>query len=341
MLHLARAAIAAIVVSTLLIPVTHAQEPSQVNIYSYRQPFLIEPLFEAFTNDTGTQVNVVFAKEGLIERLSREGRNSPADLLLTTDIGVLLDAVEAGIAASVTTPALESNVPAQYRHPDGLWYGLTLRARIIVTSKERVEPGAIASYEDLADPQWQGRICTRSGKHVYNVALIASMIDQHGEDQAEQWLRGVKENLARRPQGNDRAQVKAIKEGVCDVAVINSYYMGAMLSDPEQRQWADAVSIVFPNQDGRGTHVNISGVLLTESAPNRDNAVQLMEFLSDDQAQQIYAEANHEYPVKAGVPKSELLQSWGDFKADSLPLAEIAGLREAAIQMVDRVGYDE
>lgn len=341
MLQLVRAAAAAVVVCTFLLPAASGQESGEVNIYSYRQPFLVEPLFDAFTRDTGIEVNVVFAKEGLIERLSREGRNSPADLLLTTDIGVLLDAVETGSAASVTTPELEANVPAQYRHPEGLWYGLTVRARIIVTSKERVEPGAIETYEDLADPKWKGRICTRSGKHVYNVALTASMIAHHGADQAEQWLRGVKENLAQRPQGNDRAQVKAIKEGVCDVALINSYYMGAMLSDPEQRRWADAVNILFPNQDGRGTHVNISGVLLTESAPNRDNAVRLMEFLSDDEAQQIYAEANYEYPVKADVPKSELLESWGDFKADTLPLAEIANLRAAAIQMVDRVGYDE
>ena len=341
MSQLTRVVLALAVLSCAWLPVAGAQHSGEVNIYSYRQPFLVEPLFEAFTRDTGIKVNVVFAREGLVERLAQEGRNSPADLLLTTDIGVLLDAVKAGLAAPVGTPKLEAAVPAQYRDPEGLWYGLTVRARIIVTAKDRVTPGAITRYEDLASPELKGRICTRSGKHLYNVALIGSMIAHHGEAEAEQWLRGVKANLAQRPQGNDRAQVKAITEGVCDVAIINSYYMGAMLADPEQRAWAESVNIVFPNQDDRGTHVNISGVLLTQNPPNHDNAVRLLEFLTDDQAQEIYAESNNEYPVKPGVKASALLSSWGDFEADELPLAKIAELRGDAIRMVDRVGYDE
>ena len=317
----------------------HAQ--GEVNVYSYRQPFLIKPLFDAFSERTGIEVNVVFAKAGLVERLEQEGRNSPADLIFTVDIGRLSDAVEAGVTQAVDNETLEENIPPQFRDPDGHWFGLTTRARIVVVSEERVPEGAIETYEDLADPRWKGRICTRSGKHVYNVALIASMIAHHGIEEAEAWLTGVKNNLARKPQGNDRAQVKAIKEGVCDVAVINSYYMGAMLNDEEQTEWADAVDIVFPNQGGRGTHVNISGMALTQSAPNRDNAIELMVFLSENLAQQMYAEQNFEYPVNPEAPWSGLLKSWGTFTVDDLPLATVADYRDEAIKMVDRVGYDQ
>lgn len=318
-----------------------ASANGEVNVYSYRQDFLIKPLFEAFTKETGIDVNVVFAKEGLIERLKQEGRNSPADLLLTTEIGSLQDAVEAGVTQPVTTETLEQNIPAQFRDPEGDWYGLTQRARIVVASKERVPEGDIKTYEDLADPKWKGRICTRSGKHVYMIGLTASMIAHHGEEKAGAWLQGLKDNLARKPQGNDRSQVKSIKEGECDIALINSYYMGAMLADPEQKEWADSVYMLFPNQEERGTHVNISGVALTQSAPNKDNAIKLLEFLSSDDAQRIYAEQNYEYPVKPGVAWSGLLQSWGDFKADPLPLSQVADLREAAIKLTDRIGYDD
>jgi iron(III) transport system substrate-binding protein len=320
--------------------VSAAGAAEEVNVYSYRQPFLIKPLFDAFTRQTGIKVNVVFAKKGLVERLKQEGDNSPADLVFTVDIGRLSDVVEANLAQPVSTEKLEQNIPAQYRHPDGLWYGLTTRARIIVAAKGRVKPEDIEDYEDLADAKWKGRICSRSGKHVYNVALAASMIAHHGEAGAEQWLAGVKSNLARKPQGNDRAQVKAIKEGECDVAMINHYYMGKMLNDEKQQAWAEAVDVVFPNQDNRGTHVNISGMVLTKGAPNRDNAVKLMEFLSDDLAQQMYAEQNFEYPVKPEVAWSGLLKSFGEFKVDSLPLVEVSDNRKTAIKMVDIVGFD-
>ena len=313
----------------------------EVNVYSYRQPFLVEPLFDAFTKETGIDVNVVFDDKGLIERLKQEGRNSPADLIVTVDIGRLQEAVDAGVTQTVSDAVLEQNIPSQFRDPAGHWFGLTLRARLIAASKDRVAEGAIQSYEDLADPQWQGKICSRSGKHVYNVALLASMIAHHGEEQAEQWLTGVKNNLARKPQGNDRAQVKAIKEGECDIAVINNYYIGLMLHNEEQKAWAEAINVVFPNQSDRGTHVNISGMALTQSAPNKENAIKLMEFLSDDQAQQIYARQNFEYPVKPGVIWPDLLQSWGEFKIDELPLATVSQNRKAAILMVDRVGFDD
>lgn len=340
--------ISAFVVSVLLIGsigsrLAFAGE-GEVNLYSYRQPFLIQPMLEAFTKETGIKVNVVYAEKGMLERLKAEGENSPADAVLTADIGRLNDMVEAGVLQPVHSDVLEHNVPAQYRHPDGLWFGLTSRARVIFTSRDRVGAEEVVTYEDLADPKLKGRVCTRSGKHVYMVSLIASVIAHVGEDKAEQWLRGVKDNLARKPQGNDRAQAKAIYEGICDVAVVNTYYMGAMATNdekPEQKAWTESISIVFPNQGDRGTHVNVSGGAVTRSAKNKDNAVRLLEFLSDDYAQELYAEQNFEYPVKAGVPLHPLVASWGNFKADTIGLADVAEYRAAASKMVDRVGYDQ
>ena len=333
----ALAAIAALFTTILGFP---AQAEEVVNVYSYRQPFLIKPMFDAFTRETGIAVNVVYAKSGLVERLTQEGANSPADLIFTVDIGRLTDAVNAGVTEPVESATLEANIPPQYRDPDGQWFGLTTRARIIVASKDRVKPGEISSYEALADPRWKGRICTRSAKNAYMVALTAAMMVHHGEARAQEWLRGVKANLARRPQGNDRAQVKAIMQGVCDLAVINHYYIGKMMNNEDQAAWAASVNIVFPNQQTYGTHMNVSGMALTKSAPNRDNAVKLMEFLSDNLAQQMYAEQNFEYPVKQGVPWSGLLQSFGAFKADDLSLAEIARHRKAASKLADKVAYD-
>lgn len=313
----------------------------EVNIYSLRQPFLIEPLLEAFTKETGVKANVVFAKDGVVERMKAEGVNSPADVILTVDIGRLNDAVEAGVVQPVSSKTLDARVPANFRDPDGRWFALTQRARLIYASKERVKPGEITSYEQLADPKWKGRICTRSGKHDYNVALLAAMIAHHGEAKAEAWLNGLKANLARKPQGNDRAQVKAIKEGECDLAIGNNYYYGAMLANDEQKAWAESVNPVFATIGGTGhTHVNVSGIALSKSAPNRDNAVKLMEFLASDAAQEIYATANFEYPVNPQVKWSPVVESWGRFTPDELPLSAIAELRGAAVKMVDRVGYD-
>lgn len=339
-MHVPARMLAAIGALVAAIATSPAHANGQVNVYSYRQPFLIKPMFDAFTRETGIAVNVVHASKGLTERLKQEGANSPADLIFTVDIGRLTDAADAGVTQSVDNAALEANIPPQYRDPGNHWFGLTTRARIIVASRDRVEPGAITTYEALADPKWKGRVCTRSGKHAYMVALTAAMIAHHGEAKAEQWLRGVKANLARKPQGNDRAQVKAISEGVCDVAVINHYYMGKMLNDEEQAPWAESVDIIFPNQQGNGTHVNVSGMALTSSAPNRDNAIELMVFLSDALAQQMYAEQNFEYPIKPGVPWSGLLQSFGSYKVDDLALAKIAEHRKTASKLADKVGYD-
>ena len=328
---------------TLVVSATAANvafAADEVNVYSYRQPFLIKPMFDQFTKQTGIKVNTVFAKSGLVERLQNEGRNSPADLIFTVDVGNLSNAVDAALTQGASSDVLAANIPAEFRDPDGQWFGLTNRARIIVTSKERVDDGTVLSYEDLAKPEFNGRLCTRSGKHVYSIALIASMIAHHGADDAKAWLTGVKNNLARKPQGNDRAQVKAISEGECDIAVINSYYMGAMANDEEQSAWADSVNIVFPNQANRGTHMNIAGMSMTAAAPNKENALKLMEFLSGDLAQAMYAEQNHEYPVNPKVPASGLVRSWGEFEHDPLPLSEIVKYRVDASKMVDEVGYD-
>ncbi len=315
----------------------------EVNLYSYRQPFLMKPLLDAFTKLTGIEVNMVYLKQGLLERLKAEGANSPADLVLTSDIGNLHDLVEAGLLQPGKSTILETNVPAQFRHPGGLWYGLTTRARIIFAHKTRVEPGEVATYQDLAKPHMLGRVCTRSGKHVYTVSLLAWMIAANGKAAAEAWASGVKANLARRPQGNDRAQVKAVYHGECDVALGNTYYMGKMATNaknPVQKKWAAAVNVIFPNQNDGGTHVNISGAAITKSARNKANAIRLIEFLSGAQAQRIYAEDNFEYPVKAGVELHPVVAAWGPFKADETLLSKIARHRAEATRIMDRVRFD-
>ncbi len=322
-----------------MLPIGAAADEA-VNIYSYRQAYLLNPLLTAFNEETGIKTNVVFAKTGLAERLDREGANSPADLVMTVDISRLDELVQKDLTASVDNDVLEENIPENLRHPEGKWFALTTRGRMIFTSEERVEEGEITTYEQLADPKWEGRICTRSGKHPYNIALFASMIAHHGEEKAEEWLTGLKNNLARKPQGGDRDQIKAIAEGVCDVAIGNSYYYGNMLQDENQRPAAEAVRIVFPNADERGTHINISGVALTKNAPNRENAIKLMEFLSREEAQQIYAEANMEYPANPDVKVAGMVAEWGDLNPDDLALDKIADLSDEALKMVDRVDYD-
>lgn len=318
-----------------------AASAQEVNVYSLRQPFLVEPLFESFTKETGVKVNVIFAEKGLVERIKQEGANSPADVLMTVDISRIKEAVDAGVTDAVNSDVLEANIPAHLRDENDQWFALTQRGRALYASKDRVTEGEIATYEDIADPKWKGRVCTRSGTHDYNIALVSSMIAHHGTEEAKTWLEGLKANLARKPQGNDRGQVKAIKEGECDVAIANTYYYGKMLDDPEQRAWAESVNIIFPNQNDRGMSMNISGMTLIKGAPNKENAVKLMEFLSGDEAQKIYAEVNYEYPVKPGVEWSDYVKSWGTFKADELPLSEIARLRADAVRMIDEVGYNE
>ena len=315
----------------------------EVNVYSYREPQLIEPLLKAFEADSGVTVNTIFASEGLVERIAAEGANSPADVLLTAESGLLIQAQDAGITSPLASAAIDAAVPAALREAKGNWIGLTQRARVLFVSKERVTQPAF-TYEELADPKWKGKICSRSGQHTYNIALIASMIAHLGPDKAEAWLKGVKNNLAHKPSGTDRDQIKSVFAGECDIAIGNTYYMGQMLTNerqPEMKEWAGAVRIVFPNNAGRGAHVNISGAALMAHAPDRDNGVKLIEYLASAGAQKLYAKLNHEYPVRPGVEASDLVKSWGPLKADPLPLQDIAKLRRAASELVDKVGFDE
>jgi iron(III) transport system substrate-binding protein len=276
----------------------------------------------------------------MVERLQAEGARSPADLVMTVDIARLSQVVEAGVTQPVEDAALDAAIPAEFRDPANQWFGLTTRARIIYASKERVAEGEVTTYEDLADPKWKGRICTRPFTNDYNVALTAAYLAHHGEEATKTWLEGVKANLAKKPEGNDRGQVKSIWAGECDISLGNTYYMGQMVADPEQKEWADSVRITFPVFEGGGTHMNISGVAMTSAAPNKDAALKLMEFLASDEAQQIYAETNHEFPVKAGVARSELVQSWGEFTPDALGLTDVAKLRPAALKLIEEVNFD-
>jgi len=317
-----------------------AVQAEQVNVYSLRQPFLIEPIMEKFTEQTGIKVNILFAKDGLIERVKREGKLSPADLVLTSDFSRLMKLNNEHLTQAVESKILSKNIPSQYRDPDQHWFALTTRVRNIYSSVDRVGPAADISYQDLASPAFKGKVCMRAGKHPYNVSLLASVIAHEGEAKAKTWLEGLKANLARKPQGNDREQVKAIREGLCDYALGNSYYLGKMLADPAQVSWAQSVHINFPNQKSTGAHVNASGVALTKYAPNKNNAIKLMEFLSGDAAQQIYAQVNYEYPVNAKVAPSKLVASWGEFRADNIPLADIAKQHQAAIKLLDEVKFD-
>ena len=313
---------------------------SELNIYSYRQPFLIEPLTSAFSDQTGIKVNIVHLKKGMIERMKAEGKRSPADIVLTVDISRLSALVDAELTQSVDSPILDSNIPEKYRDPNGLWFGLTTRARIIYASKERIKNGEVETYEQLADPKLRGTICTRSGLNAYNLALTSAILHHHGEEFAINWLNGLKGNLARKPQGNDRAQVKAIWAGECDISIGNTYYMGKMLEDAEQAEWANSVRIIFPKFENGGTHVNVSGIGMAKFSPNPENALKFMEFLSSANAQEIYATANFEYPIAPGTQADKLVKSWGSFEADDVNLMTIAKLRKRALELTEIVDFD-
>ena len=332
----ARLTMIALTLGTTAVPVL----ADEVNIYSHRQPELIQPLLDAFTAETGIAVNVAFVDKGMAERLVAEGDRSPADLVLTVDIARLMQVVDAGVTQPVQSEVLEANIPDNLRDANDMWFGLTARARIVYASIDRVKPGEVTTYEDLASEKWKGRICTRSGLNDYNIALLAAVIAHHGEADAKAWAEGLKANLARKPDGGDRDQVKAIAAGECDIAIGNTYYIGQMLADPDQKAAAETVRIDFPVFAGSGTHMNISGIAMTKSAPNRAAALQLMEWLSNDTAQKIYAETNYEFPVKVGVERSALVAGWGDFVADTMPLADVAKQRPAALRIMEEINFD-
>ena len=314
----------------------------EINVYSYRQPILINPFFEEFTNSTGIKVNVLHAKKGLLERLLAEGSDTPADLVLTVDIARLSQFVEEDVLMPIKSSVLKKNIPAYLRDSENRWFALSKRARIIAVSKDRVPNGAITKIEDLANSRWKGKICTRPGSHDYNRSLLASIIAAHGEVVAEDWAKGLVANLARKPEGNDRAQAKAIYEGVCDIALMNTYYFGKMKfneKNPEQKDWAQSINLVFSNQQDRGNHINIAGGGVVKYSQNKANAIALLEFLTEPKAQELYSSMNYEYPVNPAMSLSAELKLWGEFKEDKLPIEKLAEFSAAAQKIIDRVGW--
>ena len=314
----------------------------EVNVYSHRHYEAGEKLFEQFTEETGIKVNVVQAKaDELIKRLEIEGKGTPADVLITVDAGRLHRAKSKDLLRSVDSRTLNRAVPAHLRDSDGQWYGLTKRARVVVYHKDRVDPAELSTYEALTEGQWRNRICIRSSKNIYNQSLLASMIAHNGEELAKHWAAGMVENFARKPSGNDRDQVKAVAAGIGDVAVVNTYYIGLLLNsdNPAEVEAGKSVGVFFPNQDGRGAHINVSGAGVTKHAKNPKNAVKLLEFLTGAEAQESFAKANYEYPVREGVAPSPTLQKWGEFKADTLSLNRLGELNDDAVRIFDEVGW--
>ncbi|MCJ8143738.1 Fe(3+) ABC transporter substrate-binding protein [Ancylobacter sp. A5.8] len=326
----------------MLAPV-HAQAEEVVNIYTTREPGLAKPLFDSFSEKTGIKVNSVFVKDGLPERVKAEGASSPADVLMTVDVGNLLDLVDQGVVQPVNSETLAKAIPANLRGANGEWFALSARARAAYVSKDRVKDLTAITYEDFADPKWKGEVCIRSGKHPYNVALIAAYIVHHGEAKAEEWLKGVKANLARKAAGGDRDVARDILGDLCDLGLANTYYVGLMRSGkggPEQEKWAEAINVVLPTFDNGGTHVNISGAAVAKNAPNKDNAVKLLEYLVSPEAQEIYAKANFEYPVVPGAPVDPIVASFGTLKVDDVDLVKLAAARKTAADLADKVGFD-
>ena len=313
-----------------------------LGIYTHRQPFLLEPILEAYTKKTGVEFQTVYAPKGLAARLKAEGERTEADLVLTVDISRIKELADTGLLAPLASDILNKHVPSYLRDANDRWTALSLRARIIAVSKERVGKQAISTIEDLASPKWQGRVCSRKGSHVYNRAVLASLIAHNGEEAAKNWTLGIVDNLARRPQGNDRAQAKAIYSGQCDVALMNTYYYGKMKfakDQPEQQKWADSIEIAFFNQDGRGQHVNISAAGITQGSKRKELARAFLEWVTSEEAQQIYTKVNFEYPVNPNAQLSEEVASWGTFKMDMLPMNVIADNSPQAQRIINETGW--
>ena len=320
-------------------PVVYA---SEVNIYSARKEALIKPLLDQFSAQSGIQVNLVTGEaDALIKRLEVERNNSPADILLTVDVARLHRAKEMDLLQPITSETLNEAIPQKYRDEQGYWYGLSLRSRVIVYARDRIDPGQLSTYEALANKEWKGRICIRSSSNVYNQSLVASLIVHDGIEETEKWARDFVSNFARAPKGGDRDQIKAVAVGQCDIALVNTYYLGGMLQSSldEEKQAAEKVVLFWPNQGGRGAHMNISGAGITTSAKHRDEAIKLLEFLSNDEAQRWYAEENYEYPVKNGVPVSAMLQQWGEFVSDQISLDLLGQYNAEAVRLMDRAGW--
>lgn len=324
----------------LVLPASAADE---ITLYSHRHYEADDALFDAFTEQTGIKVNVVKAgADELIERLKAEGANTPADILITADAGRLVRAENEGLLQPVESDTLEKRVPSSLRDPEGHWFGFTKRARVIVYAKDRVKPSELSTFEDLADAKWRGRILVRSSSNIYNQSLLASIIAAHGPEKAQEWARAVRRNMARPPQGSDRDQMRAVAAGLGDVAIVNTYYVGLLVNSSEaaDRETAAKLGVFFPNQNDRGTHVNVSGAGVTKASDNREAAVKFLEFLASDKAQAVFPRETSEYPVVPDVEWSELQKSWGKFKEDSLNLSELGERNEEAVRTFNRAGWE-
>lgn len=333
--------IASSLVSATLTNTTTASA-SEVNVYSARKEALIKPLLDKFTTETGIKVNLVTGKaDALLTRLKSEGSATPADVFVTTDAGRLYRAKSAGVLQAITSEELEKNIPANLRDKDNFWFGLTQRARPIFYAKDRVKPSELASYEALTNEKWKGRICIRSSSNIYNQSLVASMLDSRGEEKTLAWIEKFVTNFARKPVGGDTDQLKAVAAGQCDIAIANTYYFGRLANsdDDAKKAVANKLAIFWPNQDDRGTHVNVSGAGVIKSAKNKENAVKLIEYMAALSSQNWYAATNNEYPVVAGAKTSPTLASWGEFKQDTINLTILGEKNGAAVRLMDRAGW--
>ncbi|GMN02959.1 Fe(3+) ABC transporter substrate-binding protein [Erythrobacter sp. MTPC3] len=317
-------------------------DPGVVNLYSSRHYDTDLALYEDFTEQTGITVNLIEAEaDALIERIQSEGELSPADVLITVDAGRLWRAEEAGVLSPVESEVLNERLPIYLRHPEGLWFGLSTRARVIIYNKEAGEPEGLETYADLADPAYRGDICIRSSSNIYNISLLSSIIANQGEEAAEEWARGVVANFAREPQGNDTAQIESVAAGECRIAVVNTYYLARFAGgDDEQKALFDRLGVIFPDQDGNGSHINVSGAGVIKTAPNRENAVRFLEYLTSESAQRYFADGNNEYPAVSGLEANSAVEMLGDFKPDTLNAVEIGSNQAEAVQIFDRAGWN-
>jgi len=315
---------------------------TEVNIYSARKEALIKPLLDEFTVKTGIKVNLVTGKaDTLVKRLEVEGRNTPADILLTVDVARLIRAKDKALFQQIDSDLLKKVIPEYYRDADNQWFGLSLRSRVIIYAPDRVKEDELSSYADLADIKWKNRVCVRSSSNVYNQSLVAAMIANEGLEKTENWAAGLVENFSRPPKGGDRDQIKAVAAGVCDVALVNNYYLAGMLESGQKNELAAAkkIKLFWPDQAGRGAHMNVSGAGILKPAKHKKEAIQLLEFLVSDYAQQWYADTNHEYSINPEIESSSILKSWGDFKADNLNLGLLGKYNTEAVMLMDRVGW--
>jgi iron(III) transport system substrate-binding protein len=320
-----------------------AQADGVVNVYSGRRQENIEPLFKAFTKKTGIEVKAIYLSDGLVQRLDKEGDRSPADIMLTNDVGRLVEAADKGLAQPVTSAAVLDKIPPNLRDADNRWFGTGMRARVVYASKERVKQRSI-SYEELADPKWKGKICIRAGDHPYNLGLLGAMIAHKGETEARKWLEGLKANLSAKPAGDDRTQAERVWAGECDLGIGNTFYVGLMQTndaEPEQKEWAAAMRIIFPSSADFGTHVNVSGALMTKHAPHAANAVAMLEFLASDEGQSLMAEGNFEYPVNPALAPSKVVAAWGTLTPDNLNVAAVGKYQEAARKLVAETRFND